>query len=234
MSGLWRELMPIISLSAWSVDKSYQQNGNDIFPRIIKHADFSRLKEEAYRDRLAPIAIRRERALRILEGLSRIPLEDELLRRDCYDIARTVIGRFINGAILKAEVQYLENAPLDALEFTMKLGEALMESMAELLGSHDDYSLLSTLERMQKVEEVSPNFEMTLKNNAESAYCRAYIYENAEYLYLPEMKLLCVRLMWVDCMSSTKPVSLAMRLRLLRCTILLRTEVRNPSFFLGK
>jgi hypothetical protein len=64
-----------------------------------------------------------------------------------------------------------------------------MKALAELLGSHEDYSLLDTLERMQKVEAVNPNFEMTLKNNAESVYCRAYIYENAEYLYLPEMKL---------------------------------------------
>lgn len=190
MSELWRELMPIVSLSAWSVDKSYQQNGNDIFPRIVEHARFSKAREEDYKMRLSPIEKCRRGAVHVLRSLAKIPHTDEMTRRDLYDMARTVIGKYINGAILKAEVRYLENAPLDALEFTMKLGEALMESMAELLGSHDDYSLLSTLERMQKVEEVSPNFEMTLKNNAESAYCRAYIYENAEYLYLPEMKLL--------------------------------------------
>ena len=203
MSELWRVLMPIISLSAWSVDKSYQQNGNDIFPRIVNHARFSKAREEDYKMRLSPIAKCQCVAVNLLRSLAKIPHTDEMTRRDLYDMARTVIGRYINGAILKAEVQYLENAPLDELEFTMHLGEALMKSMAEILGAHEDYSLLSTLERMQKVEEVSPNFEMTLKNNAESAYCRAYIYENAEYLYLPEMKLLFCEVKRAVIQSST-------------------------------
>ena len=65
-----------------------------------------------------------------------------------------------------------------------------METLAELLGSHEDYSLFSSLEHIKSVTETNPGFELTLKTNAECGYCRSYIYENAKYLYLPEMKLL--------------------------------------------
>ena len=34
------------------------------------------------------------------------------------------------------------------------------------------------------------SFTFKLKRNAENDYCRAYIYENAQYLYVPEMELL--------------------------------------------
>ena len=62
--------------------------------------------------------------------------------------------------------------------------------LIDLLGSHEDYSLWETLTRLRSVTDTNPNFEETLKNNAECGYCRAYIYENAAYLYLPEMKAL--------------------------------------------
>jgi hypothetical protein len=113
-----------------------------------------------------------------------------MTERDLYDIARTVIGRYINAAILKAEYLYATNATTESLERVMTVGEALLEALAQLLGSHEDYSLFSSLERINSVAETNPNFELTLKTNAECGYCRSYIYENAKYLYLPEMKLL--------------------------------------------
>ena len=48
--------------------------------------------------------------------------------------------------------------------------------------------MLNTLTQMQKTTKVNPSFELTLKRNAESFYCRSYIYENAEYLYVAETK----------------------------------------------
>ena len=65
---------------------------------------------------------------------------------------------------------------------------ALLERMVELLGAHTDYSLFVTLKRLQGVTETNPHFERVLKNNAECDYCRSYVYENAKYLYLPEMR----------------------------------------------
>ena len=66
----------------------------------------------------------------------------------------------------------------------------MLDALTELLGSHGDYSLLETLQGMQRVEKVNPIFERTLKENAGNHYCRSYIYENARYLYRPEMDLL--------------------------------------------
>ena len=65
-----------------------------------------------------------------------------------------------------------------------------MRLLAELLGSHEDYSLYRSLEALKRVSDTNPNFERTLKNNAECGYCRSFIYENAEYLYVPELELL--------------------------------------------
>ena len=77
----------------------------------------------------------------------------------------------------------------------MATAERLLSALADLLGSHEDYSLLASLKRLQSVTETNPSFERTLKNNASCEYCRAYIYENAARLYLPEMRALwaCVR-----------------------------------------
>ncbi len=82
------------------------------------------------------------------------------------------------------------NAPVEALEPVMKLGEALMETLIDLLGSHSDYSLLASLEQLKTVTDTNPAFETTLKENASNYYCRSYIYEDAAYLYLPELRLL--------------------------------------------
>ena len=59
-----------------------------------------------------------------------------------------------------------------------------------LLSTHEDYSMLATLEKLQTVTDTNPNFEITLKRNAECNYCRSYIFELAQYLYVPEMEIL--------------------------------------------
>jgi hypothetical protein len=190
LSALWHSFMPIVQLTAWSIDDTYQQSGNDIFPRIVKRADFDKENADHYRAKLAGAARLKDTASDILFRLSHISTGDKMTERDLYDIARTVIGRYINAAILKAEYLYAANATMEDLERVMTVGEALLETLAQLLGSHEDYSLFSSLERINSVTETNPNFELTLKTNAECGYCRSYIYENAKYLYLPEMKLL--------------------------------------------
>lgn len=190
LRALWRDFMPIVGLTAWSVDDTYQQTGRDLFTKITQGAKFDREDASLYQSKVAKYAPLRHAASDILIRLSTFPSDDEMVRRDLYDIARTVIGRYINAAILQAELLFARNAPLAELESVMAVGEGLTEILAELLGSHEDYSLLVSLTKLQSVTEVNPNFEQTLKANAESRYCRSYIYENAEYLYLPEMKLL--------------------------------------------
>lgn len=189
LSALWHSFMPIVQLSAWSIDNTYQQSGNDIFPLVIKRAKFEKGFEDCYR-RTEKAALLKNAAIEILTHLSNISTDDEMTVRDMYDIARTIFGRYINTAILQAEYLYVTNAPIEEMENTMAIGEKLMEALSDLLGAHEDYSLLASLERLRSVTETNPNFEATLKENAECGYCRSYVYENAEYLYLPEMRLL--------------------------------------------
>ena len=188
MSALWRDFMPIVQLSAWSIDNTFQQSGNDIFVRITERATFNKKNINLY-PRMASRAMQiKDTAAQVLRRLSKIPTNDEMTARDVYDIARTIIGRYINTAILITQTRFAQNASAEELEGAMRSAIGLMETLVDLLGSHDDYSLFATLKRLQSVTETNPNFEQTLKNNAECGYCRAYIYENAAYLYLPEMK----------------------------------------------
>lgn len=188
MSALWNIFMPIVGLTAWSVGNAIPNVGTDTFFKLSSKADFSKEKADFYYEKTVKPAELKASAVEILSQLSKIAMSDELTRRDLYDIARTVIGRYINASIEKAEYLFATDAPIDALERVMATGEALMETMIDLLNTHSDYSLLLSLKRLSTVTETNPNFEETLKENATCLYCRSYIYENAAYLYLPEMQ----------------------------------------------
>jgi hypothetical protein len=162
----------------------------DLFVQITRRADFQKGQLEKYRQKLIPLAGLQKDGVQILKALSALPVEDSLTERDFFDIARTVIGRFLNAAILSCQLLYASDAPTDALTAEMQNTEHLMVRMVELLGAHEDYSLLKTLDRLERVHEVDPGFERVLKSNAECDYCRSYIYENAKALYLPEMRCL--------------------------------------------
>ncbi len=188
MQELWRDFMPIVSLTAWSTDDTFKQTGELIFARLERRADFNKDETDSYRARMGERPKYRELAADILNRLSKIEAGDEQMRRDLYDIARTVMGRYIDAAILKAELHYLDRASVDEVSKMMASAVKLLKLLTELLASHEDYSLYESLKKLESVTETNPNFEETLKNNAECGYCRSYIYENAEYLYLPELE----------------------------------------------
>lgn len=190
MAELWHSFMPIVQLSAWSNDNANYNSATDIFFRLGGRAGFKKDSAELYHQKTLQPAALKDTAAEILTQLSTISTTDEMTVRDLYDIARTIIGRYINAAILQAEYLYATDASVEALDPVMKLGEALMETLIDLLGSHSDYSLLASLERLKTVTDTNPAFEETLKENASNYYCRSYIYEDAAYLYLPELRLL--------------------------------------------
>ncbi len=192
MCMFWRDFMPIVQLRAWSIDTTIGQSGNDIFPRITKRADFSlmTIAEARYRSALGDSYKYQALAASLLRRLSKIEEEDAFIRRDRFDIARTIIGRFVNIAVLYAELLRVTGEKLDKIDPVLNKTLDLMKILAEVLGGHEDYSLLASLKKLQSVTDTNPDFETTLKRNAENDYCRAYIYENARYLYVPEMELL--------------------------------------------
>ena len=191
MTALWQDFMPIVQLAAWSIDKdSYYQTGNDVFTLIYKNAKFDRESLDLYEEKLEAAARQKAVAADILRRLARVEAADGLTERDLYDIARTVIGRYLNAAIVRVQYFFLTGKTIEQIEPTMTLAVGLLEALGDLLGSHKDYSLLATLESMRAVAPINPHSEHTLKENAGNHYCRSYITENVRYLYLPEMKLL--------------------------------------------
>lgn len=136
-------------------------------------------------ERLAKMA---EDAAWILETLATIDLTDDMIRRDAYDIARTLIGRYIHvaqGDVIARMIDWKNGKDCEVLPLYQKAA-ALLEILCQVLAGHDDYSLVASLKRLQEEHPVNPVFEHTLKENATCEYHRAYVYENMKYLYLPE------------------------------------------------
>lgn len=188
MTELWHKFMPIVQLRAWSSyqTKGFDQSDNDIFPIIIGRAPFGG-DPNRFAGRLESAAKLKSNASDILRTLAQLESNDEMLRRDVCDIARTVLGRFIDFGILLSKKLYLNGGdPSASMERTLELNRTL----AGLLATHEDYSMWATLCRLRSVTDTNPDFETTLKRNAENGYCRSYIFENAQYLYVPEMEIL--------------------------------------------
>ena len=187
MVDIWEKLIPIASLTAWSVDGTNEQNGLDIFPSITKFARFDKNMLTKYKEEYSRIATQKENAIYILRKLTEIPIDDDMVKRDVFDIARTVLGRFINCSILSLEIAYATGCGEVEFQGFADISVGTLAMLSALLGLHDDYSLNATLEHLKEGSDISPLFEATLKRNAECDYCRSYIFENVEYLYLPEM-----------------------------------------------
>ena len=188
MLAIWKKMLPIARLMTWAGPADGSMIGDDLYEDIRERAPFKTEEGKKYEIILAPFMETKAAAIQILSMLTEIPLDDEKTRRDAFDVARTVIGRFINAAILRAEISFAKK-DAEGVEKASQIAVSLIQALGLLLGGHEDYSLLASLERLRTETEVNPNFERTLKNNAEHEYNRAHIYENAVYLYLPEAKL---------------------------------------------
>ena len=132
-------------------------------------------------------------AVLLLNDLAAVSCEDDsMLRRDVYDMARTVIGRYVDYGMHRIVALYSgwlagEAVILSQAERLLAATEALLATLADLLGGHEDYSLYISLKKLREVTTVNPCFEDTLKENVSCPYCRSFIYETVRYLCLPEL-----------------------------------------------
>ena len=125
--------------------------------------------------------------------LADVAWEDDFIRRDTLDLARTVGDRLICGGVTKLFRAYHDwKAGTADAKDVIRLADAyekLGVAMAETLALHTDYSLWESYVRMDRVEKIrNPNFEKVLVDNASCHYCRSYQYECAEHWYRPEMR----------------------------------------------
>ena len=189
MHGIWKDFMPIVQMRSWNpVNSCNMAWGQDTFVRIADRAKFDGKPFRYYGRDPEDGAAHREQAVRVLRALAETVPDDEMLRRDVCDIARTVLGRYVDCCVRLAEVRY--SAGGDGMEDAMEAALALMRALCGVYASHSDYSPLETLRGLRRVTAVAPDFETTLKHNASGHYCRSHIRENAFYLYLPEMEIL--------------------------------------------
>ena len=190
MTAIWHTFLPVASLKAWSTtkDELYDELNNTLFARIYTRARFERERREEYRTKLISFKKQRNAAVAVLDAVAKMHSTDEMTLRDLYDIIRTVIGNYIDAAILLSERIYAEEGSAGDLSTATESAETLLELLTDLLASSGEFRLYDTLEMLKRVTDTNPHFEITLKRNTECNYCRSYIYENAEYLYLPEMR----------------------------------------------
>lgn len=114
--------------------------------------------------------------------------------RDAIDLARTVVSRLFTVRYYRYLIaqQAWERGDVTAAEVRRAGSEArmLLAALRDVLALHDDYSMLSSLRRIEEVRApINPAFEQALKGNAENSYCRTYISELFDYYYLPEFDL---------------------------------------------
>ena len=191
MRELWERVLPLAPLMSWS---KYQEVTpwveTDVFCRGVYTLDFGR-DEPRFDDYLRALEAHRLSSAEALEGLAElIPHADPMERRDCMDLARTVITRYLNGICLHLCRTY-GKGQVDRLCDTLL---ELTSLYAALLAGEEEYSLYHTLEKLKETAPVNPAFAPTLKRNCDNLYCRSAVYECVQELYLPELECLTAML----------------------------------------
>ena len=119
---------------------------------------------------------------------------DDFMRRDVVDIARSCAGRCLHYAlshlISAFEKWRKDEEKAETIRNILVFADRTYALLSDILAAHEDYSLYDTLEEMKRKHPCNPDFEYTLKGNAENGYCRSYIYELVKPVYVPEFRIL--------------------------------------------
>ncbi len=197
---VWKKFFPISELMTWSMGK---EGAAPIFnTRELFFLPFDAIREiKNGIDSSHGFSIEQAEHLRCdareilltLASLSEEALNNGMICRDVFDIARTVLGRYIFAEMLRAIASFekwRKTHIADAVwEHAWKKSIRLLSLLGDLLGEHLDYSMYESYKRLQAVSEVNPTFEDSLKQNASCDYHRSYVYESVKALYLPEMQM---------------------------------------------
>lgn len=227
MHSLWLKTIPISRVAGWG--------GN--YGRSVVFCLEDAHESEAH---LMPECL--TNAVSVLEGLSRVDMNDSFVVRDVIDMARTIADRVISDLARRLMRSYCRwrEGRADGAQVT-RLARAYAElgaATADLLELHVDYSLYESYLRLNDVEPIrNPHFDSVLFDNASCNYCHSHQYELARYWYEPVMcktaDLICDRVRSGD-RSEIKPETLdAMafreRLRGLPLQVLRPRAERSPK-----
>ncbi|MBQ9337198.1 MAG: hypothetical protein IJS14_07885 [Lentisphaeria bacterium] len=134
----------------------------------------------------APALLRRFAALKLER-------EHEFVRRDVLDLTRAIAGRLFTyaftGLMVAVQKWHAGDAPASEVDGLFVRIAELERIVADILASSSEYSLYASLQELKAKQKTNPDFEFTLKGNAENNYCRSYITELFEGVYLPELEV---------------------------------------------
>lgn len=127
-------------------------------------------------------------------------LQNAFVRRDMFDIARTLVERRMCYAQCKLMIlrEEWENGADTAQQMyaLMDALEAMWPVYTEMILADEELSMYHTLVNLDKVCPVNPEFELALKHNLVNEYCRQPAWEPSAYLYPQENKA------WYDWMRA--------------------------------
>lgn len=129
--------------------------------------------------------------------------EHTLLRRDLHDLVRMAGARCLDFTFCKLGLLLADWRAGKAVQQEIKDMFDILLQMEEiytrLLAANSENSLFASLQDLQRKHETNPDFEPTLKGNAENGYCRTFITELFSEVYIPELKL--CRDLWQDAIN---------------------------------
>ncbi len=207
LNDTWQTALPIIKLGDWG-GYSHRQKGDpdwekyipnwpvhrEMWPDILHMFPFTIQDDHIQAhfryqlDRSLPLL---ENGVTVLRNLSALPAaawENPFVRRDAVDLARTVAGRFLNLALMQISVLAASDSSPESRIALAGRFLNLLESLADILSLHEDYSMYQTLRELAAVCPVNPDFERTLKHNLVNGYCRQYAYEPVRFLFPQECR----------------------------------------------
>ena len=202
MRGFWKEALPFIKARHWNGPGQLNSDrtrriyfwlfSEFIFQPRYLNDDHPEVEQKAryFRDMLAPIVPAAPGLLRRLAAL-KLEKEHEFVRRDVIDLIRTVVSRVLCHAFSQLSLALFDwrhgadkRKEIEARFDFVRNAESVF---AEILAADSDYSLYASLQALRKKQKTNPNFEYTLKGNAENGYCRSFITELFAGIYIPEL-----------------------------------------------
>jgi hypothetical protein len=197
MRDLWSDFIPLATADYWRLNMQNIKRALDrkLIFNLLMYNLVADIDTEYFLKAFEPVIDSAPELFRRLSQLQ-IPSIDSFVYRDCMDIARTLAGRVLFYGLIKlssAMEEWRLNQSEKSEESIAVLSEwypKMLAALRDLLALSEDFSLNDSLQKLKREHVVNPYFEeRTLKGNAGHLYCRNYIYELFDGIYLSEAKV---------------------------------------------
>jgi hypothetical protein len=202
MLPLWQAALPFIEARHWNGTGIRKRNDKNKYKWLFSEFIFNpaaRLQDALtdtrfasyFRELMSVVSVAPELLRRF--AMLNLGREHEFVRRDVLDLCRTVISRVLCRTFSELIIAVGEwksgadnAASIDGMFALLLKQERLF---ADILGTDREYSLYESLLELEAKHRTNPDFEYTLKGNAEDHYCRSFITELFVGLYIPELEV---------------------------------------------